>query len=161
MNREQFISQVESCQKSLRRFLTALCCGDSLLADDIAQESLLKAYMASDSLKDETKFNSWIFKISYNTFLNNIRRGKEVYSLDETLDTPAPCRTDDAFKYQDLYMAFEKLPDKERMSVLLYYIEGYSAKEISEIVDASQDAVAQHLHRGRIHLKELLKPERL
>ena len=50
MNREQFISHIEDCQKPLRRFLTALCCGDSQLADDIAQEALIKAYLSSEVL---------------------------------------------------------------------------------------------------------------
>ena len=45
MTREQFISHVESTQKAFRRFLVALCCGDTALADDIAQESYIKAYL--------------------------------------------------------------------------------------------------------------------
>ena len=50
MTREQYISVVESTQRELRRFLVALCCGDAQLADDIAQETLIKAFIARDTL---------------------------------------------------------------------------------------------------------------
>lgn len=50
MTRQEFISQVESSQAAFRRFLVALCCGDSFLADDIAQDAYLKAYLSIDSL---------------------------------------------------------------------------------------------------------------
>lgn len=46
MTREEFIAKVECCQKAFRRFLAALCCGDTSLADDIAQESFIKAYLS-------------------------------------------------------------------------------------------------------------------
>ena len=62
MTREQFISHVESTQKAFRRFLVALCCGDTALADDIAQESYIKAYLSCDSFSNLEKFNAWIFK---------------------------------------------------------------------------------------------------
>ena len=70
MNREQFISHTEGAQRELRRFLTALCCGDRQLADDIAQESLIKAYLSCEGFREEAKFSSWIFRIAYTTFLN-------------------------------------------------------------------------------------------
>ena len=54
MNRNEFVRNVESCQKQVRRFLTALCCGDSTMADDIAQDSFVKAYLSCDNLTDDT-----------------------------------------------------------------------------------------------------------
>lgn len=156
MDREQFICHVEATQKSFRRFLVALCCGDSTLADDIAQEAYIKAYLSCESFKEPEKFNAWIFKIGYNTFLNH-RRSEHLFSdYDEARMLMTENSTDDSFLYQDLYLALSKLPGKERTSVLLHYIEGYSIKEITEIEDASQDAVKQHLSRGRTHLRKLL-----
>ena len=52
-----------------------------------------------------------------------------------------------------------KIPAKERTSVLLFYMQGYSVKEIAEIQETSQDAVKQHLSRGRIHLRGLLSTD--
>lgn len=147
---------VEGTQEAFRRFLVALCCGDSALADDIAQEAYIKAYLSCDSFRNPDKFDAWIFRIGYTTFLNH-RRSLRVFSdYDEARDITTGDTADGSFKYQGLYAALNKLPDKERTSVLLFYMEGYSVKDIADIVEASQDAVKQHLSRGRKHLRGLL-----
>ncbi len=159
MTREQFIKHVEGTQKAFRRFLVALCCGDASLADDIAQESYLKAYLSCDGIKNEEKFKAWIFRIGYTTFINHKRSEKLFADYDEMPEMASGERSDSAFKYQDLYSALNRLPGKERTSVLLFYMEGYSIKEIAEIEDTSTDAVKQHLSRGRNHLRSLLSPK--
>lgn len=156
MTREQFIHYVEGTQKAFRRFLVALCCGDAALADDIAQESYIKAYLSCDSFKNPDKFKAWIFRIGYNTFINHRRSNKIFTNYDEVQYIKSPDSTDSQFEYQALYAALNNLPGKERTSVLLFYMEGYSIKEIAEIEETSQDAVKQHLSRGRKHLRHLL-----
>ncbi|MCM1291966.1 MAG: RNA polymerase sigma factor [Bacteroides sp.] len=156
MTREQFISHVAATQEAFRRFLVALCCGDAELADDIAQDAYIKAFVASDLLKDPRKFNAWIFRIGYTTFINHKRSEKLTVDYDEAQHTLSDEATDSGFRYQDLYEALNRLPAKERMSVLLFYMEGYSIKEIAEIEGAKVDAVKQHLSRGRNHLRGLL-----
>ena len=64
MTREQFIRQVRVHEKPFRRFLMALCCGDSMLADDIAQESYMKAYMSVANLENPDSFRFWLFIIN-------------------------------------------------------------------------------------------------
>lgn len=156
MTREQFITHVEATREALCRFLVALCCGDSALADDLAQEAYLKAWMATDSLTDTAKFRSWIFRIAYNTFINHRRSARHHADYVEAADIPAPEGGDTPFRYQDLYDALRRLPPKERSSVLLFYLEGYSVKEIAAIEGAGEAAIRQHLHRGRNHLRGLL-----
>lgn len=156
MLREQFISNVEACQESLRRFLTALCCGDSRLADDLAQDALLKAYMSYQGLNDAGKFKSWIFTIAYNTFISSRRSVRPTVDYSATAGMPATERADDSFKYQSLYTALDLLPEKERTSILLFYLEGYSVKEIASITDTKEDTVRQQLSRGRSHLRVFL-----
>lgn len=156
MTREQFISRVEDTQKALRRFLAALCCGDSQLADDIAQETYIKAWLSCGSLKDSDKFKAWIFRIGYTVFLNHKRSERTFADCEEARNVISTETTDARFKYQALYAALDKLPDKERTSVLLFYMEGYSIKEIAAIEAVSPEAVRQHLFRGRIHLRGLL-----
>lgn len=157
MTREQFITNVENIQKAFRRFLVALCCGDSALADDIAQEALIKAYLSSEGFGNIEKFNAWIFKIGYNTFLNHRRSEKKHAGYDEAANIIADSAADSGFRYQALYSALDKLNENERTSILLFYMEGYSVKEIAEIEDISQDAVKQHLSRGRKHLRDILE----
>lgn len=156
MNREQFISHVEYTQKAFRRFLVALCCGDSQLADDVAQDSYIKAYLSCDSFDNTDKFRAWIFRIGYTTFLNHKRSERTFSDYVEAGDITADDTSDSSFKYQELYGALNRLTDKERTSILLFYMEGYSIKEVSIIIGASQDAVRQYLSRGRKHLRGLL-----
>ena len=157
MTRETFIAYVEREQEALRGFLLALCCGRKDEADDLAQDALVKAYLSCAGYQDKGKFRSWLFKIAYNTFLNHrasqqthpqplpLWRGEEVQGADEDGD------------YQDLYLALATLPPKERSALTLFYLNGYSIKEIAVITDTSQDAVKKQLSRGRDKLKERLK----
>ncbi len=161
MTREQFIKHVEGTQKAFRSFLVALCGGDSQKADDIAQEAYIKAYLSCDSFLNESKFNAWIFRIGYTTFVSYQRSQRVFSDYQEARDLASEEAPDGSFRYQGLYKALALLSDKERTSVLLFYMEGYSVKEIAEIVDISQDAVKQHLARGRSHLRGLLSTQEL
>lgn len=156
MDREQFISRVEAVQGALRRFLTALCCGDRQLADDIAQESLIKAYLSNDGLDNPDKFKSWLYRIAYNSFLNSKRAERLTVGYKEAENVVSVETSDSSFRYEALHKALGQLPDKERSSVLLFYLEGYSIKEISAISETTESAVKQHLSRGRQHLRNLL-----
>jgi RNA polymerase sigma-70 factor (ECF subfamily) len=156
MTGEQFIKQVEGTQRAFRRFLVALCCGDAALADDIAQDAYIKAYLSCKSLNNLDKFNAWLFKIGYNTYLSHKRFVTVFADYEEARNLMSEETTDSQFRYQELYTALNHLPDKERTSVLLFYMEGYSIKEIAELEETSQDAVKQHLSRGRNHLRGLL-----
>lgn len=157
MTKEQFIHLVKTTQGALRRFLVALCCGDTALADDIAQEAYIKAFLSIDELRDTARFGPWLNSIAYRQFLNCSRSAHPTVGLADAPEPAAGERADGSFEYQELYRALAELPPKERSSLLLFYIEGYQVKEISEITGISQDAVRQHLTRGRNHLRSILK----
>lgn len=157
MTREQFIAKVNETGVDLRRFLVSLCCGDSQLADDIAQDAYLKAYLNIDSLKDESKFKGWIFKIAVNNFLSAKRKKAETLPISEAHSISADSQTDDKFKYQKLYMALQQLTPVIRASIVLYYLQQYSIKEICAITRQSESAVKQQLSRGRNILRTILK----
>ena len=159
MTQERFIQLVEQCQPALRRLLTALCTGDSQSADDIAQDAIIKAYVNYDKLEDKAKFSAWLYKIAYNVFLNRQRGKKATIEYSSVPYLTADSRADDSFRYQALYSALALLPDKERMSILLFYLQGYSVEEISSITNFSQSAVRQQLSRGRKHLRTLIEQD--
>lgn len=148
----EFALLVRATEKELRRFLRALTCGDASFADDLAQESYVKAYLSLASLDDSRKFKSWLFRISINTYFNHLRSLRPHSALSENLVAPAePCR-----EYESLYAALDGLSGSERLAILLHYMEGYNIREIAAITDSSVDAVKKQLSRGRMHLRHLI-----
>ena len=157
MIREEFIIHIEREQEAVRGFLLALCCGNKDDADDLAQDALVKAYIASAGYRDEGRFRSWLFKIAHNTFLNHKASCRTMDSIDEARTLINPTAADSSFEHQDLYLALRTLPPKERSAITLFYLNGYNIKEIAAITDTSEDAVKKQLSRGRDKLKEKLK----
>lgn len=155
MTQERFISQVREQQEPLRRFLLALCGGDAALADDIAQDALVRAYVASGSFLGLSKFSTWLFRIAYNCYIDCCRKAKpEKAPVEEAANLPAGDASDASFRYQQLYQALEKLPRKEKAAIALFYFEDRSIKEISAILDMPQGTVKYQLSMGRQHLKQ-------
>lgn len=161
MTRDQFVRQISQEQAALRRFLTALCCGNSMTADDMAQDTLLKAYMQLSQYDERKRFASWLMKIAYHVFIDDRRKLKShaeepITSAKFIQDAQ---QTDNTFRYQALYLALESLSEKVRITMLLHYMQGYQVKEIAEITDATESAVKKQLSRGREELKKRLKDE--
>lgn len=160
MTRERFIDLVRAEQESLRRFLLALCGGDASLADDIAQDALVRAYVASGSFLGLSKFSTWLFRIAYNCYVDHHRKPRlETVSSDtkQALSVPATDETDSGFRHQRLYQALDSLPEKEKASIVLHYFEDRSIKEISSILELPQGTVKYYLSTGRNHLKSILQ----
>ena len=160
MSPEHFIDLVRTEQESLRRFLLALCGGDESLADDIAQDALVRAYVASGSFLGLSKFSTWLFRIAYNCYVDHHRKPRmDTVSSEsqQALSVPATDESDSRFKYQRLYQALETLPEKEKASIVLHYFEDRTIKEISSILQIPQGTVKYYLSTGRNHLKSILQ----
>ena len=157
MTREAFITLVEREQEALRGFLLALCCGKKSDADDLAQDSLVKAYLSSAGYQEKGRFRSWLFKIAYNTFLNHKASCRTMDTLDEARTLISSQSAESSFEHQSLYLALRTLPPKERSAITLFYLNGYNIKEIATITDTSEDAVKKQLSRGRDKLKARLE----
>ncbi|MGN1233553.1 MAG: RNA polymerase sigma factor [Candidatus Cryptobacteroides sp.] len=158
MTREQFISETRKCQGQLRRFLASLC-GDAALADDIAQEALMRAFVMSGRFSGN--FKAWIFRIAYNCFIDSLRKTRpSVAGLDSTevRHVAGDSESDVAFKNEELQCALLKLPEKERTAIILHYFEDLKINEIASVMDIPSGTVKYYLSIGRNHLKELIKP---
>ena len=155
MTQERFISLVRAEQEPLRRFLLALCGGDAALADDVAQDALVRAYVASGSFLGLSKFSTWLFRIAYNCYIDHCRKARpDEAPVDDALNLPAEDASDASFRYQQLYQALDRLPEKEKAAISLFYFEDRSIKEIAAILGMPQGTVKYHLSMGRTHLKQ-------
>lgn len=160
MIRELFTQLVRKELPSLRRFLLAACSGNSDEADDVAQEALMKAYVASRSFDDAAGFPAWLYRIACNTLIDHQRkqtaRGTaiDISQVDGVANTS---RSDDGFAYQELYSAIDGLNVSERTAVLLFYMEDRPIKEIAAIMNIAEGTVKGYLSRGREHLRTKLR----
>lgn len=157
MTRERFISEVRACQGRLRRFLASLC-GDAALADDLAQEALVRAYVSSDRFIGN--FKAWLFRIAYNCFIDNLRR---VPAPSASMDSPEVLHvadgsaSDAAFRHEELRRALTRIPEKERTAIVLHYFEDLPVKEIASIMQVPAGTVKYHLSVGRDHLRQHIR----
>ena len=158
MTQDRFIEQVRQQQEPLRRFLLALCAGNGALADDIAQDALVRAYVASGSFLGLSKFSTWLFRIAYNCYIDHCRKARpDQTSLDNAVTLPASETSDASFSYQQLYQALDRIPEKEKAAIALFYFEDKSIKEISAILNMPQGTVKYQLSMGRNHLKQYIQ----
>ena len=144
-------------------------------AEDLVQETYLKAYRAFGSFQEGTNLKAWLYRILTNTFINSYRarrRRPEQAELDDVEDLylyrrlggleavsagrSAEEEVLEHFTEGEVKAAVESLPEQFRMAVLLADVEGFSYKEIAEILDVPIGTVMSRLHRGRRALQKAL-----
>ena len=140
-------------------------------AEDLLQETSLKAYQAFGQYESGTNLRAWLYKIMVNTFISSYRKAKrqpqtvseaesEDFSLFDrlsaaTTETPETLILDQ-IPDEEVKAALEAIPEQFRMTVLLADVEGFSYKEIADITGVSIGTVMSRLHRGRKQLQRRL-----
>lgn len=144
-------------------------------AEDLVQETFLKAYRAYDTFQAGTNLKAWLYRILTNTFINKYRKEsrrpsetdlEEVQDLylyrrlgsDQTssMSQSAEEALLEGIVEADIKEAVESLPETFRIPVLLADLEGFAYKEIAEILDIPIGTVMSRLHRGRKALEKAL-----
>ena len=142
-------------------------------AEDLVQETYLRAYRGFPGFKEGTNLKAWLYKILTNTYINSYRAKKrrpEQVELDDVedfylykrlggleaveADRGPEAEVLDSIPDETVKKALEDLPEQFRMAVLLADVEGFSYKEIAEIMDVPIGTVMSRLHRGRKQLAE-------
>jgi len=144
-------------------------------AEDLVQETYLRAYRGFDGFKEGTNLKAWLYRILTNTYINTYRakqRRPDETDLEDVEDLylynrlggleaaragrSAEDELMDLFTEAEIKAAIEELPENFRIAVLLADVEGFSYKEIAEITDVPIGTVMSRLHRGRKALEKLL-----
>ena len=144
-------------------------------AEDLVQETYLKAYRAFGSFESGTNLKAWLYRILTNTYINTYRAKKrrpEIADVEDvedlylyhrlsgnssaSLGRSAEDEALDRFTDTDVKAAIESLPDSFRIAVLLADVEGFSYKEIAEITEVPIGTVMSRIHRGRKALQKAL-----
>jgi RNA polymerase sigma-70 factor, ECF subfamily len=144
-------------------------------AEDLVQETFLKAYRAYDTFEEGTNLKAWLYRILTNTYINKYRKDarrptetdlgdvEDLYlyrrlGSEDTVDASRTTedRVLDGLVESDVKAAVEELPENFRIPVLLADLEGFSYKEIAEILDIPIGTVMSRLHRGRKAMQKRL-----
>ncbi|MGI5873059.1 MAG: RNA polymerase sigma factor [Bacillota bacterium] len=123
-------------------------------AEDAVQNGLIKAYQKRNQLKDIACFRTWSTRIVIHECYRLRRREQKTVPLDEALNAAAPPSGD-----PELYEAIRSLPPKIRITVVLYYVEGYSVAEVASILRIPQGTVKSRLSKGRGLMRTALKED--
>jgi len=131
-------------------------------AEEMAQESFIKAFKSLHTFKGEAKFSTWLYRITYNNCISEVRKKKiKFVSADDVQisDEPEELNLDgipaeNRAKY--VKAALEKLPEDEYTLILLYYFDDKSVEEIGEITKMTESNVKVKLFRSRKKLYTIL-----
>ncbi|MEQ1495419.1 MAG: sigma-70 family RNA polymerase sigma factor [Novosphingobium sp.] len=151
---QQFRDQLVALIPALRSFARGLC-GTRDLADDMAQDAMLRGWAARASFTPGTNFRAWMFMILRNQFYTTIRKARRTTSLDpevaeRTLVT-AP-EQQHHIHLADVAKALQELPTEQREVLLLIGANGLSYEEAAEVIGCAIGTIKSRLARGRIAL---------
>jgi RNA polymerase sigma-70 factor (ECF subfamily) len=141
-----------------RAFAVSLC-GDIERADDLVQETLLKAWNHLDSFQEGTNLRAWLFTILRNTYFSECRRRRrEVEDRDgsKAADLSVHPEQPGHLDMQDFRKALEVLPPDQREALVLVGAAGFSYEEAAEISGCAVGTIKSRVNRARSKLTELL-----
>ena len=156
-NKRAYDQLVRKYQSPVRRFFLNQTLGDEQLSDDLAQETFIKAYVNITKFRGISSFSTWLFRIAYNVFYDEVRSRKQTDDLDSREVARMSEFTGDAGLQMDIYQALSQLKEVERTCITLQLIDGHPIDKISDITGLPQNTVKSHLKRGKEKLTEYLK----
>ena len=156
---DAFYSLISRHDRALRRLAYRLL-GNQDAMDDALQESYLKAFQALPKFSGDSAFKSWLYRIVYNTSLDELRRNRKmgivpIESASKRPDGRAD-PADTATENIDLAAALASLTPQTRAAVLLVFVDGMDYHSATKVPGISRGTLASRLHRGRAQLRRAL-----
>ncbi len=152
MTKETLGQLIIDSEETMYHIAKSLLYNDADCADAI-QEAIVKAFVKLHTLKDDSYAKTWLIRIVMNECYAIMRKEKKIISLQDYQMNEQETESKD---YSDLYEAIFRLPEQIKLCVTLYYMEGYSVKEVAALLDTTESAVKNRLAKARGKLKEAL-----
>jgi RNA polymerase sigma-70 factor (ECF subfamily) len=161
-NAGSFDQLYEQHKPAVTRYLQGMC-GDAALADELAQETFVRAATKLLLFRGDSAFSTWVFRIARNTYLGWVERQRDA-KIDTEEFCALPDRRADNDPEAQLLFAEQRtsiqrimamLPERQRTILLLRDLEGLAYAEIAVVLDISLAAVKVNLHRARLRFREL------
>ena len=150
-NPDAFAELIHICKKDLYRIAKSILSNDEDVADAI-QETILISYEQLSLLQYPEYFKTWLIRILINQCNGLIRAGRRYVAIENIPDNGS---FDTNQANVEFMMLMDSLDERYRTVLVLYYSEGFSVKEISEILDLTESAVKARLKRGREKVKKI------
>ncbi len=151
MTHNEFAQQVVAMQSTLYRVSASLL-RQPCDREDAVQSAIELAWRKRASLRDESRLAPWLTRILINECYTILRQQKRVMPVEAVPEAPAAPGVD-----VDLHRFFSQLPDKLRLPMLLYYVEGHPVSQVASILRLPEGTIKSRLSRGR----ERMRQERL
>lgn len=149
MNKDTFIDNVLKANSTLYHVSKSILTHEQD-CEDAVQGAILKAYNKLTTLKKEQYFKTWLIRILINECYILKRKEHSLVSYEEYFES---AKADDKKDYSELYLAIKNLPERIRITIVLYYVEGYTVEEIKQILKIPAGTVKSRLAKGRKLLK--------
>ncbi len=163
-DKNALIDIIEDYRKGLVMFLSSIT-GDFCLAEEIAEETLLKLYVDKPKFSGKSSFRSWLYSIGRNTAIDHLRKASkfekvpvdDFYDLADKEDIERNYIKNEEKKH--LLRALEKLNDDYRQILYLIYFENFSNTETAKIMGKSERQIRNLLYRSKESLRNILEKE--
>ena len=137
---------------------------DSDIAQDMMQDGFIKAFSKLESYSGEVIFGGWLKRIIVNTCLDEIRKKKDIISFDDAkFLEPVIEVEENIYESEELFLKVKNcisdLPEKYKVVVNLFLVEGYDYDEISSILDIKNSTARSLVSRAKIKLKQMLEDD--
>ena len=156
-NKKAFDQLVRKYQSPVRRFFLNQTLGDEQLSDDLAQETFIKAYVNITKFRGMASFSTWLMRIAYNVFYDEMRSRHQTEDVDTSVAVARQTVSASDTLKMDIYAALALLKPDERTCITLQLIDGYPIDQISKVTGIAENTVKSHLRRGKEKMANYLK----
>ena len=152
MEEQVWLERMREAEASLYHVTCAILTSETDRRDAM-QETALRAWEHRRSLRNEAYFKTWVTRIAVNVCRDILRKSRRVVPVEQMPERPGPESS------SELYMTIERLPERLRLPLVLYYLEGFSVEETARTLHLPEGTVKFRLHEARKALRVELDGE--